>query len=436
MFITSILLAISIYLIVFSKQKIFWIYISIILIIPFIFKPKYFLFTIFFLSIALLIHFLTKQEIVRKYLNGKYRIKKVTTMGPIISDHGTNIFLKTRSKFIKHDLIYLKGSVSKIVNTNDWDKETYFYALNVKNQIYHPTIKLLEKSTSIDSKIHNFVLNGGENYRKITPLVLLGMKTDDSKMIYHLSIEMNVVHLFVISGFHISLFFIITNKIFKKMKIKEKLSGWLSILPIYVYLIILNFPLSASRATLLVTFSVINKSFFKSKFNSLELLGLTMGVMFAINPRSIYSLSFILTFMATFVILGVNNFKFNNRTWKYFFLIISPYFSNLIIIMYINHYFAIFGIIYGIILTPVFMFVYIFTLLMFPFKTLVEYVDLIFLKILKIFNKINIIIDFKPFSIEYVYLSYGILNSCFIILLIWNSYMDKNDSWLIKKLND
>ncbi len=88
-----------------------------IIMIPLIFKPNYFVFTMIFLSLALLVHYFTKQEVLRKYLDGKYHVKKVTRMGPIVSDNKTNIFLRSKDHFRNHDLIYVKGYVNKIVNS-------------------------------------------------------------------------------------------------------------------------------------------------------------------------------------------------------------------------------------------------------------------------------------------------------------------------------
>ncbi|RTZ68865.1 MAG: hypothetical protein DSZ21_00970 [Tenericutes bacterium] len=80
-------------------------------------------------------------------------------------------------------------------------------------------------------------------------------------------------------------------------------------MPVWTYLFILNFPISALRATMLVTLMTINKTFLKGKFTSLEIFGLVMGITFLINPFSVMSLSFIFSFLATFVVLFANTIK-------------------------------------------------------------------------------------------------------------------------------
>lgn len=431
----SVFLSITIYLSLFSYHKLFWIILSIICIIPFVIKPKYFISTIIFLCLALMIHLITQQHFHEKTINGIYTIKKNTSMGPIIYDEHSNIFIKTKKHFNIGDKVKVYGKLSKIINTSHFDIVTYFKSLNVEIKIQHPFIKIIETTDDFRVKLRNFIISGGRNYNKITPLLFLGMKTNETKDIYMLSIKMNIVHLFVISGFHISLFFIVIVKVLTKLKVKKNISWWIPLFPIYIYLFILGFPISATRAVILVTFAVVNKTILKSKFNSLQLLGLTMGMMFSMNPRSIYSLSFIFTFIATFVVLMVNNYDFKNTWTKFISISFFAYSSNVIIVLYINHYFSIFGLLYGIVLSPLFIFMYIFTLVFFPVKSIVEYIDFIFIEILLIFNQTNILIHIKDFSITYVYLSYGILLSCLIILITWNSYTDKKDSLLIKKLS-
>lgn len=52
----------------------------------------------------------------------------------------------------------------------------------------------------------DYLMSGPEVYSKYAPLMFLGVKNNESKEIYDMALRINVVHLFVISGFHISLF--------------------------------------------------------------------------------------------------------------------------------------------------------------------------------------------------------------------------------------
>lgn len=59
----------------------------------------------------------------------------------------------------------------------------------------------------------------------MTPLLFLGEKTDKTKQLYDMSISMNVVHLFVISGFHISLLYMLLYKPMIKLKVNPKIAA-------------------------------------------------------------------------------------------------------------------------------------------------------------------------------------------------------------------
>lgn len=90
--------------------------------------------------------------------------------------------------------------------------------------------------------------------------------------------------------------------------------------------------------------------------------------MFIANPNIVYSISFILTFLATYVVLLINSFEFKNERYKYIAIAVFAYSSNVAIVAYLNHFFTLFGIVYGILLGPVFVVVYAMTLVLFPFK--------------------------------------------------------------------
>lgn len=136
--------------------------------------------------------------------------------------------------------------------------------------------------------------------------MLLGVKTSESKEIYQIAVNINVVHLFVISGFHISLFYTIITKLLGFMKVNEKAAMIIPLLPIGFYLYLLGFPLSATRALLLTLAGLINKVFLKKRFKSIDLLCVVMIAMLIYKPVQITSLSFVLTFGATAAIMLVN----------------------------------------------------------------------------------------------------------------------------------
>lgn len=123
---------------------------------------------------------------------------------------------------------------------------------------------------------------------------------------------------------------------------------------------------------------VVNKELLKKRFSPIQLVAFVMALMMAISPMSVFSLSFIFTFVATFVIVFINGIEFKTKTRKYIAIIVFSYMSNVLIVMYTNHTFAVFGILFGVILTPVFAIIYSMSIFLFPFKWLMNYIDCAF----------------------------------------------------------
>lgn len=256
-------------------------------------------------------------------------------------------------------------------------------------------------------------------YTKYISLMFLGIKNSINNDIYQLAIKTNIVHLFVISGFHISIFYLVFTKIFKWFKLKEIYSVIFSLIIILFYLYLLNFPLSASRAFLLLLFYSVNKLLLSNKFSSLQVLSLVMILMFLVRPRSVTSLSFILTFLATFTIMIINEINWKTKLKKYVAFVLITYLSTLPIIISINEFIAPFGIIWATTLAPLFSLMYTITLFLFPFKDLMNFIYSAFDQILNFINKLNICIDvhwIKQTWIIYIYFLPFIFLICYRLI--------------------
>ena len=92
--------------------------------------------------------------------------------------------------------------------------------------------------------------------------------------------------------------------------------------------------------------------------------------------------------------------KFKKDTTKYISMIIFAFMSNIVIVMFENHFYSIFGIIYGTILSPIFVIIYSLTLFLFPIKSVMNFIDMIFVKTLVLFSYTNIRVPVPNFSIK------------------------------------
>ena len=424
-FVFATLLAISSYLLVTAESVVYWGILSSILVISIIKKPILILYSLIVLSIALLVsHFLIDMTLDSVKADGSYKVNKVIGMGAIIKIDGSNVLVKTKQHISEGDIITIKGKIKVAVNNSDFDLITYLKTFNVKYVINQRFSNIgIQHTTDFRVSMKEWLRDSPSSYAQVTPLLFIGEKTAETKEIFNVALNMNIVHLFVISGFHISLFQVMFKKLLQLIKVPEYYASWISLVPIIIYIYLLNFPLSALRATLLSVLSVINKNIFKSRFRNIHILSLIMTGMFLANPNIIYSISFILTFLATYVVLLINSFEFKKERYKYISIIVFAYSSNVTIVAYLNHFFTLFGILYGVLLGPVFVVVYTLTLILFPFKWLLDKVDWLFILLLETFDKTNILIDLPRFSIKWVFAVYGTMISSMGTLLLFNSFL-------------
>ena len=421
----------------FYNQNTFALVFLILISLSLLLDKKYLLISFVVFLISILSYYLTLQSFLYEEIDGNFQVKSKTSFGVIIKYKNNNVFLRTYEDLNVKDIINVKGKITNVVNKdNGFDLKGYLETKNTINIILRPKIELLRKSSDVRNLFKEYLQVGEASYSKVTPLVLLGVKNNLTKEIYQTSLKMNIVHLFVISGFHLSLIFFILKFIFTKLKVSENFSLILSLFPVFIYLYFLYFSLSALRAFLFLLFNVLNKVFNKKRFNSMQIFSFSLILIFVFFPRSIYSLSFIFSFNATFMVLYANSLKFKNKTIKYFSIPFFAYLANFLIIIYINKFISVFGILYGYFLSPIIIFIYIFHILFFWFKPFVNFIDYYFLLILKIISKTNYLIYVNKFSINYLYLTYGILFIKFIIILVWNLFMEKKTFWLKKKLKN
>lgn len=279
--------------------------------------------------------------------------------------------------------------------------------------------RIVKNYDSFQISAQKYLSSGPMLYSRYAPLMLLGFKTNESKEIYQLAVNINVVHLFVISGFHISLFYLIVNKLLLLCKVKSKVAMIIPIIPIAFYLYLLGFPLSAMRAFLLTLANLINRIYLKKKYKSIDLLCVVMLMMLLYKPSQIASISFVLTFIATAAIILINEATFKSKTRKYLATCILVHLSTLPVIVALNGFAAPLGIMWGSLLAPVFIVVYTLSIFLFPFKPLMELIYKGFDFILHSIVQINPIVKFDLINFEVAKVLYLALGTYPIINKIW-----------------
>lgn len=109
-------------------------------------------------------------------------------------------------------------------------------------------------------------------------------------------------HIFSVSGLHISFVVACIALFLKKLRIKPKLSLAITTVVLFVYCGITGFPPSAVRSAIMAVLFLLASALHK-KHDALNSLGAAVAVMLLFSPRTLFSLSFIMSVTAVFGIV-------------------------------------------------------------------------------------------------------------------------------------
>ncbi len=124
-----------------------------------------------------------------------------------------------------------------------------------------------------------------------------------------------IAHMLAVSGLHTGILFMVLSYILNLFKADKRTRCVTTILVLFCYCALTGFLISVIRASLMISFVLIGSCLGKrsDRFNSVCLAGLLIIV---VNPLSIYSVSFVLSFFSVMVIILIMPYV-NNIIYKY-----------------------------------------------------------------------------------------------------------------------
>lgn len=304
-------------------------------------------------------------------------------------------FMVDNSNFLKNNsfdfennwsyIFYLKGKLEKIKNLN---------LFNFSNQIF---FKLKLEEMNFLRKENNFLISNSANENVIEYLnIIILNKSQPNSLLYKKLVSLNIIHFFTISGFHFNLIYLFIVFLFKKINKKIPFDDLIAIGFLGIYLVILNFKISAARSLLFILLIFINKHILNYKLNNITILSLCGLIIALINPFVIYSYSYILSFLITlFILIAIFIFKNYNFYLKALLVIIVAHFYSVLILHTFHEEYNIFSFFNQILLVPLISVNYILTLIFFRFNFFIEkilsFIDTLF----DLLFEIAIVIKFK-----------------------------------------
>ena len=261
-----------------------------------------------------------------------------------------------------------------------------------------------------------------ENVKSYISLVLFNDKNNN---IYDVSLNLSISYLIVISGLHINLLHKVVSSILSKI-IYAKISEILSICFISLYLIIIGIPISSLRAFLTLFLSIV-----VSKLNKFDKYFLVVIIVYILNPKSIFTLSYIYSFLLTFMIIYINDNLPNSKLLQSLLISTLSFFISVPINIKYNGAINLFSIIYSLLFTYPFLISLIlsFIVLLFPFLSFIlKWFVICLEKIMMLFSKTVIHLYIRELTIvEYIF--YYISIMVLIILInrlsknVWKSFI-------------
>lgn len=177
---------------------------------------------------------------------------------------------------------------------------------------------------------------------------------------------MGLAHIFAVSGTHIVLMYIFLLKA-SKFILRRRTSWIISWCIIWFYGFLIGFPLSVMRALVMFTL-VFGSEVLYRKYNSLNSIGLAALILTVYNPFWILDAGFLLSFSAALSFIIYNKYiKSKDTIFKNVYMYIFLQIFTLPVIVYYFNFLPVMGILYNLMLLPVFtvIMIYGFILLMF-----------------------------------------------------------------------
>ena len=291
------------------------------------------------LSFLLFLFFYLPQPLNQNEISGKVVSKDDQSIVVKRRYHKVKVYgeFKNISLFDDISLIGKPYNFHQIQNDYAFNYQYYLYSLNIFDTLQLEKIKsnqhqdhlyhYLEKRIKTSSKV-----------KSLLSLFILGTKDEQMKEYYQKLTQLSIVHLFALSGMHLTILqkWLMN---FLKFFFSKKGQKCISLILIGVYMFSIPYNISYLRAYLMLFLPMI----FGKWLNQLDIFSfLTVG-MLMYNPYLIYNLSFIFSYFIYFFILLLQN----QKAGKYYLFL-----GSIPIIISIQHILPVFSFLIGILLMP------------------------------------------------------------------------------------
>lgn len=379
----------------------------------------------------------TQIDIKDNYINVKIKTKYIDNKKVKIY---TTLKLYDENIYVG-DEINAKLKFSKIKNSKNFDSINYYKSQNIFLNSSINELYSIKRNNKFIGKLNEIKYKIAKNNKNILSndtgdfvnAITLGLKNDLSDEIKNIFNITGTSHIFALSGLHISIIGIFIFYLLKFLNF-YKYANILTIILLFLYYFMVNNSSSMLRAVIM--FSIFLISDLINRYNdALSSLSVAFIIILIINPFSIFSIGFLLSFLS---VLGIitSSFKINiidlyckNKTVNY--IIKSIYISSFIniftlpvIALYfgkLNIFSPIFNIIVLFLFTPILILSFIFTIFSFLSLNFITYFVGIFIHLLLslLITLVSNLSNFISFFIILPSSFHFVLISSFLIIILF-----------------
>ncbi len=302
-------------------------------------------------------------------------------------------------------------------------KENYSFLNNTSNKFKNYTEKTFYNN--LNKKNADIILS-----------IILGDVNYLEEELYDNIKVMGLAHIFAVSGTHIVLMYGFLLNVFKFVLSRRK-SWILSWCIIWFYGFLIGFPLSVMRALVMFTLLFGSEVLYR-KYNSLNSIGLAALVLTVYNPFWIFDAGFLLSFSAalSFIIYG-KYIKTERTVLRNLYMYLFLQIFTLPVIVYYFNFVPVMGVLYNLLLLPIFTVImiygfillifnsFVYTILIVPFK-IFDYILYSLRYIIEISDKFA----YNGFIFPTMSLSYMMF---FYLALFFMIYLHNNKTCKCKK---
>ena len=223
---------------------------------------------------------------------------------------------------IKLEGTYIKPSKSR--NYRGFDYSNYLKTENIYGTIeQNGKIELIKEKNIkyffiILYKVKNKIIKNinnkfPEETRGVVLGILLGDKSSIEEDVRQNFADSSLSHILAVSGTHISYVVICISVLFKKLKLNKNIRKVLTSLVLFMYLYLVDFSVSATRAVIMSTIVIMQMLFYR-KQDTITTIAFSSIIILINNPYSILNIGFLLSYGGTIgIILFVNRISIESK---------------------------------------------------------------------------------------------------------------------------